>query len=75
MVRQANRRKDDTMEWSVDSAMRKMWSELDNNVTNGEMMLFFKTHLQAAFDAGFLARGEKGFEVSRLPRHPSGAFK
>ncbi len=40
------------MEWSADAAMRDMWREMNKNVTNGEMMLFFKRHLQAAFDAG-----------------------
>lgn len=38
--------------WSADEAVRQMWAELDKNVTNGEMMSFYRRHLQAAFDAG-----------------------
>lgn len=42
------------MEWSADAAMREMWSQLPNaaQTSNGDMMLFFKAHLQMAFDAG-----------------------
>jgi hypothetical protein len=35
-----------------------MWSELDNRVTNGEMMLCFRKHLQSAFNAGVSASAE-----------------
>lgn len=41
------------MEWSADTATRHMLSELDPRTTNGgAMMVFFRGHLQAAFDAG-----------------------
>jgi hypothetical protein len=42
------------MEWSADAAMREMWQQLPSaaRTTNGDMMLFFKAHLQMAFDAG-----------------------
>lgn len=40
------------MPWSSDAAMRQMWSEMDRGVSNGEMMLFFKRHLELAFAAG-----------------------
>lgn len=40
------------MPWSADAAMRQMWSELDQNVTNGEMMQFFKRHLEDAYLSG-----------------------
>lgn len=38
--------------WSADEASRQMWAELDKSATNGEMMSFYRRHLQAAFDAG-----------------------
>ena len=40
------------MPWSAEEAVRKLWSEIDTNVTNGEMMRFLRGHLQEAFDAG-----------------------
>lgn len=38
--------------WSEYDACHRMWSELDKNVTNGEMMAFYRRHLRLAFDAG-----------------------
>jgi hypothetical protein len=42
------------MEWSAEAAMREMWAQYPNTweTKNGDMMRFFKTHLQMAFDAG-----------------------
>lgn len=43
------------MNWSAEDALNGMWSEMDANVTNGEMRAFFKRHLQAAHDATLAA--------------------
>jgi len=56
---------EDAMPWSADTAMRQMWSELDKGVSNGEMMEFFKRHLQAAFDAGKNQEACKWREVAK----------
>lgn len=42
------------MEWSAEAAMREMWAQYPDTwrTKNGDMMRFFKTHLQMAFDAG-----------------------
>lgn len=43
------------MNWSAEDALNRMWSEMDANVTNGEMRAFLKRHLQAAHDAALAA--------------------
>ena len=45
------------MPWNADGAMREMWSGLDKTAANGEVMAYFRQHLQAAYEAGLAAAG------------------